>query len=112
MTALVLRYKRGDAAPALRVQLLDNTTPVDLTAATSAKLLMRKPDGTLLDAPVTIENQTTSTGWVNRPWATAGTDLAQAGNYPFEIEVTWNDTRKQTFPADQNGIIAVHTDLG
>ena len=114
MANLVARMKRGDSKPAFRAQLIDEaTTPatiVDLTAASQAKLLMRKPDGTLFNQALTVENQTTNTGWVNRTWG--GTDLDIAGNYDFEIEITWNDGKIQTFPANQYGTIVVAQDLG
>lgn len=106
--------KRGDSRPAFRAQLLDEaTTPataVDLTAASAAKLLLRKPDDTVLSPTLTVENQTTNTGWVNRTWG--ATDLDIAGTYDLEIEVTWNDGKIQTFPANEYGHIVVAQDLG
>ena len=54
MSATTIYRKRGDTGPALRAQLLDgndieDAVPVDLTGASSAKLVMRKPDTSVLE---------------------------------------------------------------
>lgn len=104
-----LTLKRGDTAPRFRARVLDDATPVSLITAASAKLLM-KGNGLSLALPVTIEDQTGNDGWVHRNWAP--TDLAVAGVYKGELEVTWNDGTVQTFPADGGFTILVTQDLG
>lgn len=107
---LVVYYKRGDSASPFRARLFDGTTPIDLTLASTVKLLVTKPDGTLLSGTLTKENQTTNTGWVNRAWGL--TELNTAGSYTVEVEITWADSTVQTFPADRYGLIIVQQDLG
>jgi hypothetical protein len=110
VTNIVTKYKRGDSAPPFRAQLLDNTTPVDLTSATVVRLLMQRPDGTSFAQPLTVENQTTNRGWVNRPWGPS--DLLLAGSYAVEVEVTWTGGTVQTFPPGGTARIIVAPDLG
>ena len=96
--------KRGDLLPTLVVTLLDGTTPVDLTAATSARFLMRSlKTGLKVDGTVTVLDQTTSTGKVEYEWADGDTDTV--GVYQAEIEVLWPGNKPQTFPA--NGYFSV-----
>jgi hypothetical protein len=108
-TTPVLKLKRGDTAPRFRARVLDGTTPLSLIAAASVKLLM-KGNGISLALPVTIEPQTGNDGWVYRNWA--ATDLAVAGVYQGELEVTWGDGTIQTFPGDSTFTILVSQDLG
>jgi hypothetical protein len=103
--------KRGDTAPQFRACCLDDATPVNLSAATGVRFLMRKSgSSTGIAATMIVENQTTATGWVHRAWGT--TDLATAGDYRAEVEVTWSDSTVQTFPADGWVDITVEEDLG
>lgn len=107
----VFQIKRGDTAPTFRAQCLDDTTPVNLTTATSARLLMKSQNGDLIvAAPVTIEDQNTNPGWVHRAWVAGDTDTADA--YRGEVEVTWSDGTVQTFPANGYVTILVLNDLG
>jgi hypothetical protein len=107
----VLNLKRGDTAPAFRARCLDGTDPVDLATATSVKFLMRDYAGQLVvTAPMTIEDQTTSPGWVSRPWQAS--DLVVADTYSVEVEVTWSNGTVQTFPPSGYATILVSEDLG
>lgn len=109
--ALVFEVKRGDTAPAFRARCLNGDTPLDLTGA-SVRFLMRSYRGTevLVAGPMTLDDQTTDPGWVRRPWA-AG-DLATAGTYRAEVEVTWGDGTRQTFPRNGYVNVVVTGDVG
>src|SRR5687768_6856281 len=107
--------KRGDTRPMFRGQIQDLSKPeddraVDLSAVSQARLLITYSDGTVLSELLTVENQTTNKGWVNRPWVAGETDLG--GNHKVEVEVLWNDGSKQTFPPDTHGQLILTQDNG
>ena len=104
---MTLYMKRGDTAPFFRGQCTDNGVPVDLTGA-AAKLVIRKPSGALISTNATVEVGTQ--GWVRRSWSAGDTD--EIGDYKIEVEVTWTDGTKQTFPPDDYERLVVGTDLG
>lgn len=104
------KAKRGDSAPMFRAQCLDGTTPVNLTSATGVRFLMRNQAGAVvINAAMVVEDQTANTGWVHYAWAP--TDLAVAGYYQAEVEVTWGDDRRQTFPPEDTVSILVSADV-
>lgn len=118
-----LRLKRGDTAPQFRAQCrgkvydtngaqvgtpgADGLTPVDLTGAT-ARLLMRSSGGAAQSLALVVEPGVT--GWVRHDWTAQET--ATAASYRSEVEVTFPDGRKQTFPADGYVTVEIITDLG
>ena len=113
MSATTIYRKRGDTGPALRAQLLDgndieDAVPVDLTGASSAKLVMRKPDTSVLEGSMVIEAGTS--GWVSYTWGAS--DLALVGQHAIEVEVTWANGTVQTFPAAGHDLLVVGHDLG
>jgi hypothetical protein len=87
--------KRGDTAPFFRAQCTDNGAAVNLTG-TTAKLIIRKPSGAVINTSATVEGGTS--GWVRRTWGSS--DLDEVGDYKIEVEITWADATKQTFPPD------------
>lgn len=92
--------KQHDRLPALIVTCLDGTDAVDLTAAVSARLLMRNLSaGLKVNAAVTILDQTDpdNIGKVRYSWVALDTDTV--GSFNAEIEVTWPGGQLQTFPA-------------
>jgi hypothetical protein len=110
MSDQLLEMKRGDTAPKFRAQLLDGSTPVNLSSALSARLLIRNSDGALIvDGAVMIESGTA--GWVNRAWQTGDTAVAESDGRG-EVEVTWNDNTTQTFPRDGYFAVVIYSDLG
>lgn len=105
--------KQHDLSPALRVRLLDDATPVDLTNAVSVTLLMRsRRTGLKVSAPMTVADQTdTDTlGVVTYQWQTGDTDTP--GDFQTEIQVTWPLGRPQTFPARGHITTVIERDLG
>lgn len=95
--------KRNDTAPAMAVQLTDTvngvTTPIDLTAATGVKLIMRLASaqtGTKVNAACTFVDK--PTGKILYQWVTADTDTD--GTYYAEFQITWTNGTKETVPND------------
>lgn len=91
-------WKTGDTWPPIVLTVLNGDgTPVDLTAATAIKLHSKPPtDAPVINVamtPVDLPN-----GRVQYEWGS--TDLAVAGQYNDEVEVTWGNGKIQTFPAD------------
>lgn len=88
-------WTAGDLEPALSGTVLSGVVPVDLTTASAVMAHIRRADGTVINRAVTLGNQTTTPGTWSLPWVTG--DLATAGGYAVEIEVTWPGVRPQTF---------------
>lgn len=107
-------YKRNDTGPPITITCLDGANPQNLTGATSAKFIM----GTINAAGVaTIKTQGAmtfdadrTTGRVTYDWG--ATDLDTIGEYKAEVEITWANGDKQTFPGDSYLTIKVVGDLG
>jgi hypothetical protein len=98
--SLFFSIKRGDTSPALELQILDGEAPVQgLATASEVRLLLRANSSVapLVSAPMAVQNQTLKQGWVSRAWQTGETDVA--GSYRGEVQVTWGDGSKTTFPA-------------
>lgn len=99
-----LDMKRGDTAPNLVLNLSDGTSPVDLSAASEirvvirfgAKLISRSVNGS-------------SNGQIVMRWEPG--DLDQSGTYTGEVEVTWGDGSIQTWPAQGNFFVTVRDDI-
>lgn len=101
-----LVIKRGDTLPALRVVLSDGATPVDLTGAT-VRVILTRSNGTVVvvdRAPATA----TAEGVVTMPWQPG--DTATAGQLRGEIEVTFPDGKKQTWPSTGQFTVEVAAD--
>lgn len=95
--------KQNDTAPSIRATLKDgDDDAIDLTGA-SVRFHMRSIGGTSakVDSAATIV--TAASGIVQYDWVAADTDTV--GTYQAEFEVTYSDTRIETFP--NNGYIVV-----
>lgn len=107
-------YKRNDTGPPITITCLDGTNPKDLTSATSAKFLM----GTINASGVSTAKVTGSmtfdadrtTGKVTYTWG--ATDLDTPGDYKVEVEVTFSNGEKQTYPSDSYLTVSVIADVG
>jgi hypothetical protein len=103
----MMTIKRGDTIPPLSITLTDNGAVVDLTTATTIKIIAVRAGAPVFTRTVTG----TSLGVVNMPWQT--TDTAVAGMMTLEVEVTWPQPfAVQTFPADSVLYVNVVPDLG
>lgn len=108
------RYKTGDLGPQLRYRVTDfEGDLVDLhtgtLAASTARLLMRKPDRTVLNPLLTIEGAA-SASYVNYTLTASTFDVA--GWYTFETEITWSDATKTTYPETGYNTVRVDPGLG
>ena len=105
----VLTMKLGDTDPPFRAQIRDVLNPdgVDLTAASSVKLIIPALG---INAAVTVENQVTNKGWINRTWQVG--ELDTAGTFNIEVEVVWGTGARRTFPAYRYNTLVVSADLG
>jgi hypothetical protein len=96
-----MAWTQGDLEPPLTGTILDGTTPVDLTTATTVTAHIRRADGSVISRAVTLGNQTTAPGTWTLPWVAAVPpavdDLSVAGGYAVEIEAVWVGDRPQTF---------------
>lgn len=106
--------KRNDTAPNIGIVCLSDSNPKDLTGATVAKFLMGTIDATgasttKVNGTMTFDGDRTS-GLVYYSWAVG--DLDAAGIYKAEVEITWADGKKQTFPEDGYLEIIVLADVG
>jgi hypothetical protein len=106
--------KGHDTRPTLRVTLKEGDpaapTAVDLTSATSVKLLMKPiPSGTVISRSGAFVSPRTG-GQVDFTFQAA--DTATAGDYNGEVEVTWSDGGIETFPNSTYLAITIMADLG
>ena len=102
--------KRGDTDPAFSTVLYNGSVPLDLSAATSVRLIVKAPGATaIVNAAMTIVSPPTS-GAVSYQWLDA--DVLVAGTYEMEFEVTWNTGRKRTIPTPGKDQLVIEQDLG
>lgn len=108
------RVKRGDVPGVLRGTCSDAAGPVDLSSATEVRLLIRgRASGVAkVSAPVTVLDDGTleTRGRWERPWA--GPDLDTAGTFDVEVQATWPDGTRLTFPTTGAAELIVERDLG
>lgn len=98
----MITMKAHDTAPDLSITLTDNGAVVDLTPATSIKII-----ASMRGAPVFSRIVTgTALGVVTMAWQPA--DTAAAGMLDIEVEVDWpgSPAKPQTFPPD--GVLRVN----
>jgi hypothetical protein len=112
--AITKNYKRNDTGPPITITCFDGTNPKDLTGASSAKFLM----GTITSEGVsTIKAQGAmvfdadrTTGKVTYTWG--ATDLNTPGEFKVEVEITFANGTKQTFPSGGYLTVTVMADVG
>ena len=112
---MAFNIKQNDQRPLFVVVLKDNfgevgEAVVDLTTATSAVFNMRNASGgsiAINRAAAVITSA--ASGMITYSWGTA--DLDTAGTYEAEIEITWNDGKKETFPNDSYWEVIVTEDI-
>lgn len=85
---------REDRKPDLVLTITDNGVPVDLTGATSIRLIaVRDFTTTVIDAAVSGD----ASGVITYLWAAADTETV--GSLVVEVEITWPGGLKQTIRA-------------
>lgn len=98
-TTVEYTIKQHDLLPDLVVTLLDGTTPVDLTTAESARLLVRNLSGLKVNALMAIMDQTVAENIGKVVYTWTGTDTDTVASYNAEVEIIWPGARPQTFPS-------------
>lgn len=92
--------KKGDTLPVLTATLYSDNSmrnPVDLTSASSARLLVGKPGTTPVINVAMSFVSPRSSGKVEYEWTPGDTDVSP-DTYRLEVEVTWNDGNVGTYP--------------
>lgn len=112
MATQKFNLKQYDLLPNLRLTLLDGTTPVDLTLASEARLLLKNRTGLLVDAVMDIADQEDEdlVGVVEYEWQEG--DTSTLGTLQGEVQVLWPGQIPQTFPAKGYFAVIVNRDLG
>ena len=103
----MITMKRGDTIPQLSITCSDNGAIVDLSTATTIKII-----ASMNNVPVFARTTTgSSEGIVTMDWQPA--DTAVPGMLELEVEVTWPQPfAVQTFPADGVLRVNIEPDLG
>ncbi|MBL3569934.1 hypothetical protein BV509_01115 [Rhodovulum sulfidophilum] len=111
MKATAFVIKRGDTSPGLEYQLSVYEPGSAVLAGASARFLMqpyRDASAPLtVDAPAAIHDVD---GIVRYAWVEG--DTGTAGTYRAEVEITWPDGTRETFPAAGWLEIRITEDLG
>lgn len=106
------QIKQGDTLPNIYFKFYeaDGTTPLDLTAATNVRIVIRnKASKALLFKKVcTIDDALNGEGYYD--WTTG--DTSAFGNYEFEFEITWNSGDIQTIPVSGYFDLVIVDDVG
>lgn len=98
---------RGDTRPYLEVTCTDGGVPVDLSNATTVRVLAKPSVAGLPLISRPVADRPTD-GKVTMRWQSGDTDVVCW--MKVEVEVIWPDDSKQTFPAA--GTVQVYPDLG
>jgi hypothetical protein len=103
--------KQYDLLPVLRLELLDGTTPVDLTLASEVRLLLKnRSAGLKVNAVMDKLTQTGDTlGQVEYEWQVGDTDTL--GTFQMEVQVMWPGSLPQSFPPKGYNTLSINRDL-
>ena len=103
--------KRNDLKPNLQARCTEGDTPVDISQAESARVIIANRLGNKVDAAVTILDDGTEglRGLWEYEWAEGDTDVA--GDFRIEVEVTWPGGAPQTFPSGGYETVRITKDL-
>jgi hypothetical protein len=104
-----VRMYTGDLEPDLKVTLSSATEAVDITTASSVRIIGRRGLDIIFDRAPTDTIIDGDTSVVTMEWGAGDTD--ERGRIQIEVEVTWPGTRPQTFRADGGVDILTDFDL-
>jgi hypothetical protein len=104
-----LTIKQHDTWPPLRATLKANNVAIDLTTATSVRLILQSPAPLTIIGVCSIVSPATS-GVVTYSWISSNT--ATVGTYNGEFEITWANGAIETVPNDNYFQVAIKADLG
>lgn len=102
-----MRMYTGDLEPDLEVTLSSANAAVDVSTATSVRIIGRRGLDIVFDRAPTTTEVVGDTSVVTMEWQDGDTDLK--GRIQIEVEVTWPGIRPQTFRA--NGGVDILTDF-
>lgn len=105
--ASIYTIKQHDNYPPLVLTLTDQNGPINLSTATTVKLILKSGTTTITGNTVIT---TPTSGVVTYNWAAGNTDVV--GQYDGEVEITWNTGKVETVPNDSYFSITVMPDLG
>jgi hypothetical protein len=97
----------GDLEPDLEVELSSPDEIVNVSTATSVRILGKRRGDVIFDRAPTDTDIVGDKSVVKMEWQTGDTD--EQGRIQIEVEVTWPGARPQTFRAD--GGVDVLTDF-
>lgn len=86
-------FTTGDTAPAFTATILSDGVPVNLAGA-AVSLHLRPPSGIVLIVGAAIVSG--PAGTITYQWVPG--NLAEFGQWTWEVQVTYSDGRIQTFP--------------
>lgn len=102
--------KAHDLLPSIQAVLKNpDGSPLDLTAATGIKFIMRATTGGTIKVTAAAVKADAVNGVVRYDWS--GTDTATIGAYQGEWEITWPGGKKQTVPTLTYHSIEILADL-
>lgn len=102
---------QGDLTPPIQATLLNELEqPVDLTAMTAVKFLMKRRDGTIKVNGNAVLVGPAVDSKVKYQWVAL--DVDTPGDYDGEFEVTWSDGSKTTFPNNGYILVRIKRQLG
>lgn len=106
-----LIVKRFDTYPPVTAVLSDVNGPIDLTAASSVKFIMKGQQQSTVVTGTCAISSPANAGQVQYFWVSGNTSVADT--YGVEFEITWQAGGKQTVPNSsvQNPTIEVDSDL-
>lgn len=103
--------KKGDTRPAIQATL--SSVPTDVLS--SVVFNMKTKDGTAVvtrgSGTIVQQPSSTQSAIVKYQWQTADTASSGTG-FQGEFEVTYNDSRIETYPNNRNLVIEITEDLG
>jgi hypothetical protein len=100
--------KQHDTYPPLDAVLEDQDGPIDLTTATTVKLILKPTSGSSITGTCTVV--TPAAGLVSYTWIVG--DTAVVTSYQGEFEITWATGKVTTVPNDGYFQVVVMADLG
>lgn len=103
-----MRIKAHDTAQAVTVKCTNNGSAVNLTTADSVRMIGVRGGQTIFnDTSPTLD---AVNGLVTHRWT--GTESNTTGRIWVEVEVTWGDLTRQTFPPFGRIAVDIEADLG
>jgi hypothetical protein len=101
---LATEYKTGDTFPDLAGTIQDASgNAINVSTATSIRMVAKRTGGTEVITGTTIKDDDGTVPLRGRwHYVFASGDLAVAGTYEVEVEVTWTAGKIETFPDAQS----------